>query len=213
MPWPGLTCAPTPMFLREHRAGPGRAPGDCQLLRYPKACRFAGRTTECTVTGYGGPIYCQLERFSKAFRFAGRTTERMLTEVGGHISRPDTEHASVVCTLDSYQLSIPSFKFSNARAKASSEFSLSNIVQDELRVRSRSTRSTLAVFSRSAIGEGTSSGLLREICRMTRSSLRVFHCATRSSGIQVRASGIFHSDPKRYPSFHVRDSKQGRGRG
>ena len=123
-----------PMFGREHRTGPGRAPGDCQLVRFPKACRFAGRTTEHTVT-----------------------------RDGGHISRPDTEHASVVYTLDSYPLSIPSFKLSNARAKASSKFSRSNIVQDELQVRSLLTRRTLAVFTCSALGAGTTSGLLREI--------------------------------------------------
>jgi len=48
---------------------------------------------------------------------------------------------------------------------------------------------------------------------MTRSALRVFHCASRSSGIQVRASGFSHSAPKRRPIFHAHDSKQCRGRG
>ena len=172
------------MFGQEHRAGPRRAPGDCQLLRYQKACRFAGRTTEHTVT-----------------------------RDGGHISRPDTEHASVVYTLDSYPLSIPSFKLSNARAKASSKFSRSNIVQGELRVCRRNTRSTLAVFSCSTrsrdflrLASGgcrgsTWSTIQTLVCSFlaqlqifecpSRSQFRVFHRTTRSRGKPSARFGYF----------------------
>ena len=102
----------------------------------------------------------------------------------GHISRVDSrldsEHASDVRTLDPYARSRPSFKFPNARAKASSVFSRSNIVQGEPRASSRMTRSTLAVFT----------------------------CSTRSRdflGLASRKMPIF---PKRAPSFPSCDSKQ-----
>ena len=74
----------------------------------------------------------------------------------------------------------PSFKFSNARAEASSEFSRSNIVQGELRVCRRNTRSTLAVFS----------------------------CSTRSRDFLGLPSVKLPNDPKRASCFPSRDSKQ-----
>ena len=49
----------------------------------------------------------------------------------------------------------------------------------------------------------------REKCRFSRSALRVFHRATRSSSFQLHASGIFQFYTKRAPSFHLPDSKQG----
>lgn len=79
-----------------------------------------------------------------------------------------------------YARSRPSFKFPNTRAVASSEFSRSNIVQGELRVCRRNTRSTLAVFS----------------------------CSTRSRDFLGLPSVKLPNDPKRASCFPSRDSKQ-----
>src|SRR5574338_150268 len=92
-----------------------------------------------------------LKQGPKACRLAERTTEFTVMRDSGHISRADSrldsEHASDVRTLDPYARSRPSFKFPNARTKEGSVFSRSNIVQGEPRASSRMTRSTLAVFT------------------------------------------------------------------
>ena len=81
-----------PMFGREHRTGPGRAPGDCQLVRFPKACRFAGRTTECTVTRRELWACSRITQSTLAFSTCTTRSGGLPPACFGRLPRVDLEH-------------------------------------------------------------------------------------------------------------------------